>query len=233
MKISTSLTGESPRPSGPATAPRRSVGAVRQRQLGGGGHALEIPACPVSLWVAPDQVPERGRMSWLDQVCDLVDQHIVDHPGGHPTQSGRKPHGSITRSAGPPPHSLVGDPANAGRWAHIVQVAPAEHTGTVQQLCVARPPPPLLSSEPLEHDANPPVLLGTAHPRRQKHHHAVTVAVCAHGAPATLAPADLDPGQLESRPSGAGARTCLALPRRRFGHYRNVPPWTDSFDPSD
>src|SRR5690242_8812326 len=65
---------------------RRTTGprlVVREDQAGGGGDALEVAAGTFGLGVAVDQLPEARAVTGHDQVGQLVQQHVVDHPVGH------------------------------------------------------------------------------------------------------------------------------------------------------
>ena len=93
--------GRAARPLGP----RRRLVLVDARgrlEPGGRGVALEVALRLVRAGVAVDPRPERRRVARLQQVGQLVDQHVVDDPAGHLLQPVAEPDGAVARGARAP-----------------------------------------------------------------------------------------------------------------------------------
>src|SRR3954453_15577464 len=60
-----------------------AVSVVGQHHAGGGGDALQVASRALGLGIAGDQIPETGAVTGDDQVGQLVQEHVVDHPVGH------------------------------------------------------------------------------------------------------------------------------------------------------
>ena len=77
---------------------------------------------PARPGVAVHPGPERRRVARLDQVGQLVHQHVVDHPGGIPC-SRSKPDRAVAGVQRAPAAVLVVDPAHRARHRLAVEVA--------------------------------------------------------------------------------------------------------------
>ena len=76
----------------------------RRRRLepGRGRPADEVALGPLGLRVAVDPGPELRVVAGLEQVRQLVHQHVVDHPRGHPLQPRGQPDRPVTRACRSP-----------------------------------------------------------------------------------------------------------------------------------
>ncbi len=115
------------------TRVRPSDSPARRRSLER-GRARGRPADAGSPWPArpagsgPPSAQNRV-VAGLEQVRELVDQHVVDDPLRHPLQPRREPDGAVARRAGAPPGLLVVDPAHRLGRRQPAEVAVAERPG--------------------------------------------------------------------------------------------------------
>src|SRR5262249_35270097 len=106
----------------PQRASRRGL-FLGQREARRRGDTLQVAARALGLGVAVDPLPERRAVAGLEQVGQLVQQDVVDDPGGHAAQLGGQPDGAVVRGAGAPAAVLVADPAHARRIGTSVEIA--------------------------------------------------------------------------------------------------------------
>jgi 8-oxo-dGTP pyrophosphatase MutT (NUDIX family) len=153
------------------------VAAGRGVELGGGRPAQQVPLGALGLRVALDPAPEGRVVARLEQVGELVDQHVVDHPGRHPLQPGGEPDGAVAGGAGPPAGLLVVDPAHRLGPGEAAEVPVGERPRAGEQLLVGGSPAAFGLLEPGQHRVDPLPLLGAGQGRRDHHHDPVAVAV--------------------------------------------------------
>ena len=79
------------------------------------GVAVEPGLGPLGVGVAVDPRPEGRVVTRLQQVRELVHEHVVDDPVGHALQPARQPDGAVGRRAGAPARALVVDPSDRAR----------------------------------------------------------------------------------------------------------------------
>ncbi len=178
---------------------RALVGAVRRvgldAELGGGGDALEEALGPLGLGVAVDPRPELRGVAGLDEVGELVDEHVVDDPRRHALQPGATA-GSTGRSGCSCPSGCSGcrpsgRPAARRAPSRYFALSPAARLARRGVAGAAAPLGPL---EPGQHGGHPLLLLGAGEPGRQEHHDLVVLAVGGDRAAALAGPAHLDDG---------------------------------------
>ena len=173
------------------------------------------PARPLGPRVAGDQRPEALVVPGLEQVHQLVHEHVVDDVVGHRPQPAGQPDAAVGRRAGTPAPVLVVHPAHAGRLGQPVQVRGRQRPGPRHQLVVAseRPAPALLAGLQLgDHLRHPATFLRRAERGGDEDDGAALLAIGGDRPAAPCAPTDLDD-------VAVGGRGCVGS---RSGHPGTV-----------
>ena len=156
--------------------------------LGGGRPAEQVALGPLGLRVAVDPGPERRVVAGLEQVGELVDEHVVDHPRRHPLQPRGEPDRAVAGRAGAPARASgcrpsAPTPARPGRRGSG-RSAPCARC---MQVVVGGPAPALGPLEPRDHGLDPLGLLPAGQRRGDQHDDPVALAVGRDGTAAPLA----------------------------------------------
>src|SRR5512133_284296 len=83
--------------------------------------ALQVALGLLRRGVAANQAPEPIGMTRLYQMCQLVKQDVIHHPGWHRLQAVRQTDTTGARRTRSPALLLVSDPGNTGRLGHVIQ----------------------------------------------------------------------------------------------------------------
>ena len=110
-----------------------AVGA-HQAQPGGGRQTLQVAHRPVGARIAAHPRPEPLVVTGLQQVRQLVDQHVVDHPAGRVAQPLADPDRAVGGRARRPPRAHRRHPAHGRRLRAGLQ----EPAGQLQAAAVQR-----------------------------------------------------------------------------------------------
>ena len=184
---------------------------VGERQVRGRADAVEVAAGPLGARVARDELPEPRPVARLDQMRELVQEHVVLHPGRHLEQPTGEPDRAVRWGAGGPAGAHRRDPAHAVRPGPSAEVTLGElRCAPGQRVVAGAPAVARRTDHAIDHPRDPLTLLGGGEAGRDEHDDALAVAVGGHRAPAAGATADLD-----GRAHGSGPRSATARCRLR------------------
>ena len=192
---------------------------------------VEEPARPLRARVGLDQRPELRAVPAVEQVRQLVQDDVVEHPGGHSLEPGRDPDPPVRRCAGPPAPALPGGPHDARGASATAEVPVGQLAGSRLEPLVGRAAALILDREAGDHHPDPLALLRAGEPGGDRHDHAAPLAEGRHGAHTPTAAADLDllqgcgHGLVEraGRVVGHGSTLAPGADNGARGHGRGAP----------
>jgi hypothetical protein len=155
----------------------------------------------------------------LDEVRELVEQHIVEHPAGHTADLVGDPDRALSRRAGAPAGLLVRHPPDARGLGSAAEVGGREVRCARPEVAVRAASTLLGSGHAGQHRADPLALLGAGEPSRDQHDEATLLTICGHRAAPPGAAAHLDRHPVDDRLHDLPARP---LPRRARDRVRQL-----------
>src|SRR5665647_3301102 len=165
---------------------------LRPLESSRGRDAFEIATCPLGAWVGLQQRPELTAVTRLQQMRQLVQDHVVKNPGRHPLDPSGDPDRPLARRAGTPPGALVGDPGNAERLGQSTEITSRQVGRTLEQLLVARASAFVPRSQLAHHGVDPRAFLIGREARRDEHDGPAALAIGADRPASAPAAPDLD-----------------------------------------
>ena len=174
--------------SSPSTPARPSPAAADK--------TLQVADRPLGPGEAVHPRPEPLVVAGLQQVGELVDEHVIEHPRGHVAQALTDPDRAVGGRAGRPARAHRRHPAQGRRDGPAFEVAARQLGGAAAQRIVTRAggraAPRLAALQPAHHLVDPAALLRVAHPPGNEDDHRVALAPGADHASAAITASDLD-----------------------------------------